>query len=88
MSSGSGGLREGGEAAQVAEQRHDLAAVVAPGSLSSPAETMAWAELRRQETAQPADALQLLDLGAPPWPRDPCSAPAPRLALSSCRLLS
>src|SRR6266404_887260 len=62
---GLGGLGEGGEAAQVAEQRHDLAAVVRQDFLVT-RRNDGLRELRREKPAQPTDALQLVDLLAYP----------------------
>ena len=58
---GLGGLGEGREAAQVAEQGDDLAAVVLQHLLVAGRDDR-LGKLRRQEPAQPADPLQLVDL--------------------------
>ena len=58
---GLGDLGECGEAAQVAEHDRDFAPVALSGSLAAAAEDR-LGELRREEAAQLADALELGDL--------------------------
>ena len=58
---GLGSLGERGEAAQIAEQRHDLPAVIAQDRFVASRDD-SLGKLRRQKTAQPADPLEFGDL--------------------------
>ena len=59
-----GGLGEGSEAAQIAEQGHDLAAVILQHGLVVAGRDDGLGKLRRQEPAQTPNPLQFLDLVA------------------------
>ena len=65
---GLGGLREGGEAPQVAVDGGDLTAVALEERLL-PALDDEPRDLRREEAPEPADPLDLAPPGPPPWPR-------------------
>ena len=60
-----GGLGEGGEAAQVAEQDDDVAAVVFEDRLAARRDDRLH-DLRRQKPLQPADPLDFVDLRRDP----------------------
>ena len=70
---GLGGLGEGGEAAQVAEQRHDLAAMAVEHALVARRDDQPRRAAARGSAAAGRCA-RARRAGRRPWPRGPCSA--------------